>query len=232
MTPLLSIKILGLIVGALASVVAIRKDSNAIGAKRLATLLAVLGFGVAVVAELVDASQKQQAAIETTNKNNALLAEVQRTLHPLFPLSVDVRFRASLSGDATRAFRTALEQKYQREHPQNPDIPIVWLDPEESDFPTCKKDPVALQIVSAKLGSMVRLYSRQRTKDGRFEQADVEFCPCPELRDIPSGKTLIVMTNEARRRMVTNRDYLFSPDQGLYMRDGGRKIDFVDSKNT
>ena len=34
------------------------------------------------------------AAIESKNRNNALLAEVERTLHPLFPLSVDVRFRA------------------------------------------------------------------------------------------------------------------------------------------
>jgi hypothetical protein len=42
------------------------------------------------------------------------------------------------------------------------------------------------------------------------------------------------MMDEVVRRRVADRDYLFSPDWGLYVRDsdGGRKIDFVDSKNT
>jgi hypothetical protein len=161
-----------------------------------------------------------------------LLAEVQRSLHPLFPLSAEVAFRAPLTAEETRGFRTTLERLYQLEHPQNPDIPIVYFHPDDSIFPTCAKDSVAVQIVSANLSSEMRLYSRQRTKDGRFDQADVEFCPCPERQDSPPDRPSAIMVDDARRRKINKREYEFSLTHGLYMSDGGRKIEFAEAQST
>jgi hypothetical protein len=182
-----------------------------------------------VSAEIIDTSQKQLAAIEATNRNNALLTEVQRTLHPLFPLRIDVRFLAPLSGDKMQAFRSALVRKYRRELQESPKTSVVWLHPEDPEFPYQTKDPVAFEIALADLGSMVRLYSSQQTKSGRLEKADVEFCPCRISRAFPNQ----VLDNRVVTRWTSrNREYLFNPDHGLYMSDGDQKIDFVDSKDT
>jgi hypothetical protein len=229
-TLLLIIKIVGLIVGAVATIDRARDVSKTARDKQRLILFATLGFGVALVAELVDASQNRKRAFEAIDRNNALLAEVQRTLHPLFPLNVNVDFRASLSEDATRVFGTQLEKKYQREPDANPRI--AWLYPEEPDFPTCKKDPVAFQIVSAYLSSVFRLYSRQRSKRGEFQKADIEFSVIPEFHNVPSGKGVIIGSDEARRRRVRDREYIFSPGHGLYIHHPFQKIDFVDTKNT
>jgi hypothetical protein len=229
MTWLTAIKIVGVIIGGVSSLRVASKPSNATKEKRLATILAVLGLGVAVSAELVDNSQKQLAAIEATNRNNALLAEVQRTLHPLFPLRIDVRFLAPLSGDKMQAFRSTLVRKYQRELKENPQPPVAWLHPEDPEFPQSKKDPVAFEIALADLDSIVRLYSSQQTKRGRLDKADVEFCPCPVSHAFPNQ---VLDNSVVTRWRSRNRVYVFNPEHGLYMSDGDQKIDFVDSKNT
>lgn len=236
MNALVVLKIVGLIVGAVASVLAARQDPKAVGKRRGAIIVIGLGFGVAVVTELVDTSQKQNAAREAMERNNAVLAEVQRTLHPLFPLSINVRWRAALTNDATRAFRTQLEQIYKRDARRIGDV--VALYPSDPEFPTCKNDPVGFEIVSAVLSSEVRFYSRQRTKEARFQEADVRFSPSIQ-RDFPSeigdaGKAALRMPGDFQRRIIEERgrDYLFSLDHGLFMSDGYQKIVFVDSKNT
>jgi len=230
MITLLIVKIVGLIVGVIATIGRARKDSKVDGEKRWAMRLAVLGFGVAVIAELVDTSVKQRAAENATNRNNALLAEVQRSLHPLFPLSVDVRFRAPLRSEQTKAFRSALEKEYQHQRLEDPNSRIIWLHTEEPYFPSPKKDPVAFQIVAAELGATVSIYSRQHTRDGQFEQPDIEFSPCPICRYVKPRQ--LVIDDKAHRQRLEDRTSLFSPDQGLYMSDGAIKIDFVDAKSS
>ena len=231
MTALLIIKIVGLIVGAVASAVAARQDAKASGKKRNAVILIVVGFSVAVAAELVDASQKQKNALDATRRNNELLAEVQRTLHPLYPLGVNLRWRAVLTN--APAFRTQLEQIYKRQNPGSADV--VYLYSSDSEFPSCGKDPIGFAIVSAALASTVQLYSRQRTKAGRFEEADVKFSPSVK-RDFPEtrgfGKGTVAAGGDLQRHRIESRDYLFSRANGLLMSDGYQKIDFVDGKNT
>jgi len=78
---LLIIKILGLIVGAIAAVRGKRGDPNSPREKRLTVAFVMLGFGAAVVAELVSASQSQTAAAldkreaDTLVKRNSACSE-------------------------------------------------------------------------------------------------------------------------------------------------------------
>ena len=232
MSWILVVKFLGLVVGVIGSLSNVWKDSDDGRNKRRATLLTVLGFGVALTAELVDASEKQKAAIESTKRNNELLAEVERTLRPLFPLSVDVGFRAPLADNATHALRSALERKYQREHDRDRRTSITWLHPEEPEFPSAKNDPEAFEIVAAALSSRLRLFSNQRTKAGALDRPDIEFFPDPLYRDDRFKHVALISGQEVLRIRLAERDYLFTPDLGLYMSDRDVKVDFVDSRST
>lgn len=230
MTILLAVKILGLVIGVVASVRQLSRKKTGAPEERkgIALLLVLLGFGTAIVAELIDASNRERSAQEALKRNNELLAEVQRTLHPLFPLYVDVAFTAPLTGAPMSALRSRLEAKFKDEQSRDPKVPFVWLHPPgEPLFPRCESEPLAHNVLNAELSSAIKLYGREKTKAQLFDDPDIKFCPCPQLRFYPGG-VMVSKSGELPDKWLEARDFAFNPATGLKIDDGSREINLSD----
>ena len=109
---LMIIKVVGVLIGGLAALQEMTKQKE--GGKersRRAILLLVLGLGSAVAAEVVDLTIKRKADEQTLQRNSDLLAQVQRSLHPLFPLTVHVFFNSLLTEPQAGPLRQFLQTR-------------------------------------------------------------------------------------------------------------------------
>ena len=113
---LMIIKIVGILIGGLAALQELTKDKQeGKQPSRQAILLLVLGLGSAVAAEMVDITIKRKTDQQMLERNSELLSQVQRTLHPLFPLTLHVTFSTPLTEPHAQPLRHLLETRLAEE---------------------------------------------------------------------------------------------------------------------
>lgn len=230
-TALTIIKVLGILVGGLAALreMTKEKDGGADKRSRLALLLFALGLSSAIAAEVVDLAIKRKSGEEALQRNNELLADVERTLHPLFPLTVHVTYNSSLTEPHAAPLRHLLETKLAEEKRtaeakgQDKDLLSVGIRSGDTS-PSQTDDPFGFGLVQADIGSWVRLYGKEKTAKSKFEQDDLNFCVCPFMHRESK-------LEEYSRVVLENRRILFDPKRGLDFDDGEVQVNFADANS-
>ncbi len=167
---------------------------------------------------------------KAVERNNQMMAEVERTIHPLFPLEIKVIYRAPLTDRTTRPFRQTLEGKLKTAKLQKPDedIDLLSLNPKyASTYPSQNTEPLGYGLVTADLGAWIRFYTKGKTLNHNFKEDDADFCYCPLKTSKLVSAEDVDRTDELVKERFKNRQILFDPETGLRFDDGVDKIDLM-----
>jgi len=234
---LVFVKLLGLGVAAVSGLVEIGRKSRSDRRAKIAIALVLAGFGTAAVAEIFDTVAKRRDSAQALERNTELLKEVQRNLHPLFPLFVNIRFRAPLDSDETseakRVFEVALAEA--RAADINNDVDLLDIHPAEPQpYATCAANPLGYAISASDLDAWVRFYSRSKTAARDFERDNTNFCPCPWLNPYtelgteraPERVRAASDEEDYTPAWLPGREVLYDSDRGLELNDGDAFVSF------
>lgn len=164
-------------------------------------------------------------------RNDQMLAQVERTIHPLFPLEMRLVYLAPLSDGVTMPFRQKLQAQLEAAKRKYPDrdadyISLRSQNPES--YPSRETDPLGYGLVTADLCAVIRFYTKHKTARRDFENEDASFsyCPVGTSRPLISDEE-VDREVEITRERLKNRRLSFDPDSGLRFDDGIDKIELA-----
>jgi len=164
-------------------------------------------------------------------RNDQMLAQVERTIHPLFPLEIKLVYLAPLSDGVTMPFRQRLQAQLEaakRKYPDR-DVDYVSLKSQNPEFyPSRETDPLGYGLVTADLCAWIRFYTKHKTarRDFNNEDASFSYCPVGTSRPLVSDEE-VDRELEITRERLKNRYISFDPKSGLRFDDGIDKIDLT-----